>query len=416
NLRQYFTIIFIIRGFFVACLLSLSIYLSYFGIEIFILNTLLAVAGFYLVLKENRIVLFYTGFFIGIFWFYWIGFSFRYYGFPYLIPLMILFTAFLYGFLFWLIGLSNSPFIRALFITGLSYIHPMGFNWLVLEVTLVNSYIGIKKWQFLAFLMSIAIISDAKKYYKLLAIPLIFSALDFSYKSAPKMPNLKIYLSSPHLSQNIKWNQEYLPKIVNSNLQEIKKAIKKGYDLIILSESIFPLYLDQTPSLLNTLSKLSKDRAIVTGSLSFKDNKPYNSTYYFIDGKLTIADKVILVPFGEEIPLPKFIAKFINKIFFDGASDYATAKKPIDIRIKDYIFRNAICYEATREELYKNNPPYMIAISNNAWFTPSIEPVLQKLLLKYFSKKYNIIIFHSANMGISTIIKPTHALSFIKQK
>ena len=28
----------------------------------------------------------------------------------------------------------------------------------------------------------------------------------------------------------------------------------------------------------------------------------------------------------------------------------------------------------------------MIVISNNAWFIPSIEPTLQHLLLKYYSK------------------------------
>ena len=37
----------------------------------------------------------------------------------------------------------------------------------------------------------------------------------------------------------------------------------------------------------------------------------------------------------------------------------------------------------------------MIVISNNAWFTPSIEPILQKQLLRYYAKKYGISIYHS---------------------
>jgi apolipoprotein N-acyltransferase len=220
-----------------------------------------------------------------------------------------------------------------------------------------------------------------------------------------KEPDLKIKLSSPHLPQNIKWNKNFLPSIIKNNLKQIKNAIKEKYDIIILSESIFPLYLDQDRNLMNLLKKLSKKITIVTGALSYKNDKVYNSTYYFVNGKVTIADKVFLVPFGEEVPLPKFIAKYVNKIFFDGASDYSTAKKPTDIKIKGYTFRNAICYEATREEMYENSPSYMIAISNNAWFTPSIEPNLQKLILRYLSRKYKVVIFHSANMGITTVIK-----------
>ncbi len=48
----------------------------------------------------------------------------------------------------------------------------------------------------------------------------------------------------------------------------------------------------------------------------------------------------------------------------------------------------------------------MIATSNNAWFTPSIEPTLQKLLLKYYAKKYDVTIFHSINGSENYTIRP----------
>ncbi len=317
---------------------------------------------------------------------------------------MIIFVASVYGILFWFIGAFKEPFIRVILLLILSFIHPLGFNWMIPEVTLVDSFIGISKWQFALFLFSIALFIKLKRFYKLIAILPLLLSIEWQPVKL-KEPDIKIKLTSPTLSQEIKWKSRYLPSIVQKNIKEINDAIKNGYELIILSESIFPLYLDQNKKLLEILKDLSKKIAIVTGALSYKNGKVYNSTYYFINGKVTIADKVFLVPFGEEIPLPKFIAKYINKIFFDGASDYSTAKKPTDIEIKGYLFRNAICYEATKEELYKNAPPYFIAISNNAWFTPSIEPILQKIILKYLSKKYKKVIYHSANMGITAVIK-----------
>ena len=113
---------------------------------------------------------------------------------------------------------------------------------------------------------------------------------------------------------------------------------------------------------------------------------------------------MVLVPFGEYVPLPDFLKKWVNKTFFDGSADFVTATKPTDFVIKGISFRNAVCYEATCDEIYEGDPAYMIAISNNGWFYPSIEPTLQKLLMKFYAKKHNTIIYHSANMGGAGIV------------
>ena len=61
------------------------------------------------------------------------------------------------------------------------------------------------------------------------------------------------------------------------------------------------------------------------------------------------------------------------------------------------------------KKLYEKNaqgehPKQMIVLSNNGWFTPSIEPTLQRLLLQYYSKKYGTSIYHSVNMSPSYMI------------
>jgi len=47
----------------------------------------------------------------------------------------------------------------------------------------------------------------------------------------------------------------------------------------------------------------------------------------------------------------------------------------------------------------------MIAISNNAWFAPSIEPTIQKLLMEYYARKYGVTIYHAANYKGTGVIK-----------
>jgi apolipoprotein N-acyltransferase len=147
---------------------------------------------------------------------------------------------------------------------------------------------------------------------------------------------------------------------------------------------------------------------IIAGSLFYEDDNFYNATYFFSKGKVEIAKKYVLVPFGEEIPFPQFLVDIINEIFYNGAKDYKKAEKPTDFLIKGEKFRNAICYEATSDKIFENlgDTKYMIAISNNAWFTPSIEPTLQKLLLKYYARKYDVIIYHQINGSENYIIRP----------
>jgi len=163
--------------------------------------------------------------------------------------------------------------------------------------------------------------------------------------------------------------------------------------------------MNKTPKLMQELKKASKKITIIAGALLSENNLNYNVTYMFHNGKYEVAKKLILVPFGEYIPLPKFAQKIINNTFFQGGSDFVTAKKPTDFIIKGVKFRNAICYEATCKELYTGDVKYMIAISNNAWFTPSIEPTLQKLLLEYYGRKNGVTIYHAANVRGTGIIK-----------
>jgi len=209
-----------------------------------------------------------------------------------------------------------------------------------------------------------------------------------------------------NINQSYKWNPKFETTLARQNFVLIKDAIDKKFDLIILPESAFPQYLNLHIDEINILKKLSMNIGIITGGLTYENKKIYNSSYFFNKGKMKIGHKIILVPFGEEIPLPKFIKTFINKIFFNSAQDYSKAKYPTDFVIKGIKFRSAICFEATTQKLFENSPKKMIAISNNAWFKPSIEPTLQHLLLKFYARKNNTTIYHSANGGISGVIYP----------
>lgn len=403
---DYFTLKFIINGFIISILLSLFIFLDILNLEyIANLSLISAIFGFYFILKSNKKIWFWSGFFIGFFWFYWISFSLIYYDFAYLIPVEILGICLIYGSIFLAAGWLENIYIKAIFLLFASYIAPFGFDWLNFELIFVDTFFIPSIYTLALMLISIIIAIKFNIYF---GISLLICSLAINYNNKIEYRGLPfdISLINTNISQDKIWDRSTKDKIVKNNLNMIDQAISDGSRIVVLPESAFPLFLDHSEILLSVLKQKSYQIAIVAGALGTNDNKIYNSTYLFDKGEVKRLDKLILVPFGEEIPLPNFIKDLINRLFFDSAIDYSHANSVSDYEIDGVKIRNAICYEATRDELFVDKPKFMIAITNNAWFTPSTQPNLQSKLLKLKAYKYKTIIYHSVNGSPSQMITP----------
>ena len=400
-----------------AIFFSLPVYFNYlllvFEIEndflIKILFTVDMFLAFYY-LFHSKHNWFGSGFLTGLFWFWWIGLSFRYYNLSWMIPVADILVALFYGLIFWMIFKIYGFFIRKnlylakfflviVFTFGFDYLAPFTFDWFKPEVLLINTVFDVSKTVLFLVTFSIVFYKELKWF----CIVVLVIALFFK-SSLPTPPKIDIYVSYTMIPQDKKWEKSFIPYEIKNNFLIINKAINLKKDVVILPESAFPLFLNAHKNLMDKLKALSKKITIITGALHVKDSKYYNSTYVFEKGKVKILDKHVLVPFGEYIPLP-FFQKEINNLFFAGASDYMTSDKFGMFEIKGYKFINAVCYEATVEDLYKLKPNYVVALSNDAWFMPSIMPSLQQMLIKIYAKKYGKIVFHSINGFRSYIIK-----------
>ncbi len=403
------------RGFVISILASMYLYLAWLDISYPWLNSISALVAIYLLLGSSRRVWAYSGLFIGLFWFWWISMSFRLYGFAWATPIGILLTASTYSLLFWLAAFISdrvesryhipSLLLKIIFLLIASYIHPFGFDWFKPELMFVESYIGVEKWRFAIVLSAIGLAIYREKPAYFIFIVFAFSPMGGEKISKEQMELIdKTELVSTYIS--IEDKQDISTHLSTTNLTKYKidEAIRAGKEIIVFPESILPIFLNKELGLLKQYRELSHYITIVIGALHLDESVPKNSAYIFKDRKLKIADKVILVPFGESNPLPDWMGKLVNKIFYDSAVDYQASDKVSDYTINGRTYRSAICYEACSEKLYDGEPKYMIVLSNNGWFTPSIEPTMQRLLLQYYSRKYGTTIFHSINGSSSYII------------
>ena len=425
KISAYFTINKITEGFFIALLSAGAIYLDWLGLVNYFINTILGLATLYFLLLADKKTWVWTGFFIGVLWFWWIGISFKNYDMAWAIPIPIFVLGLIYMAIFY-VAITLVDFLgrvlpvehgqpqgavptwfdllgKAIILLLLSYVHPFGFDWFKPELIFTNSYLGVEKWQFALVLLSLAL-TIYKKQLLYLFITLLAYPYAAHFQEITTI-NPLLELHGTHTNVKDKWNRNLLNNHIDNVLIAINKAISEKKQIIVFPESVLPLFLNMQAQIMQRLQSDSTKITIVIGALYWENEIPRNSTYIFQNGAYTIANKVKLVPFGEENPLPDFMGKWINDLFFDGAPDYVASADFTDYTIDGVTYRNAICFEATSEKLYEGKPKNMIVLTNNGWLTPSIEPTQQKVLLQYYSKKYGTTIYHAVNMSDSYIIQ-----------
>lgn len=390
-------------------MLSNPIYFSFFeNIFLETLSPFLAIWGLILLLRTKSAKgYFWTGFLTGLFWFWWVGLSAIYFDLNYLVPVIALIMGLVYGVLFRICFLFKFDFLRLCAIFALSFIHPLGFDWLEWGIYTAYGFFdsslrGIICLFLIAYFIYEGYIS---RYYKIvIVLILFFTGFHYEEKTATTLP-FSYKLINTNISQDQKFLQEKL--ILNSNalLSEISRAILEKKELVILPETAFAFNLRGT-KYEDFLKELSHKIIIITGAFYTKDGQTYNSTYVFRRGKSYIFNKHFLVPFGEEIP---FFKELVKKYFLPNMEEFTRGPVQSQYKLNNSLITNAICYEATKEQNYKNSK-IIIALSNNAWFNHSSEYKLQKLLMQFYASKYGVSIYHATNGKENAVILPKKRL------
>ena len=110
------------------------------------INSILGLGSIYIFLNLKKDLKWFFGFFVGMLWFYWIGFSFVYFGFSYLVPVIAIAVACIYMLIFVCALWSENLFYRGIALLALSLVHPFGFDWMVVDSFFAYSYFGEAKY------------------------------------------------------------------------------------------------------------------------------------------------------------------------------------------------------------------------------------------------------------------------------
>lgn len=259
-------------------------------------------------------------------------------------------------------------------------------------------------------------LAKSKKYHFIffILVPLLWvsgAALKSIPWTTPAGSAIKVGLVQPNIPQNSRWLPEFQP-IIKQRLFDLSEPLWHN-DWIIWPEGVLPDVYHRSLEMIAETEVLANQHntTVVTGVLYDvpQDNERtryYNSIIGIGDAE-GIYHKQRLVPFGEYVPLEKWLRGLIT--FFDLPYSVISIgpEKQQPLRVKDYILANAICYEIAYPKLVAQQAEgahVILTVSNDAWFGESIGPLQHFQMARMRAIETGRYIIRGTNNGVSAII------------
>ena len=226
----------------------------------------------------------------------------------------------------------------------------------------------------------------------------------------------KIRLVQPAIPQKMKWNRQKLKQNLEQYINMSQQAGFEDVDFVIWGETATPFALDFEPQYMEKIKEAIPEKGyLITGLVRFEykdgDFRPLNSSF-IIDKKGNIInyyDKSHLVPFGEYIPLRRFLPDWITPVT-NTITDFLAGSGPRSIKIGNKpSFGISICYEIIFPHQIintKDKPEWLINLTNDGWYGVSQGPYQHLVTTQLRAIEEGRTIVRAANTGISAIINP----------
>lgn len=310
-----------------------------------------------------------------------------------------------------------------------------GFSWLTLAQALAPwpLTLGLAAWiggfGLSALLVAVShCLCAGRGWTRLAVLPLAALCLLPALARAPRIPvgTVSVSMIQGNIDQGLKWDEDMQSKILGTYLDLSFKAVADNApDLIVWPETAMPFYF-QDPSDLSTGARLGVARMktpVLAGAPAYsipqgQDAPQYvlhNRAYLLGAGGETLSwyDKKHLVPFGEYVPLGKWLP-FITKLV-PGQFEFRPGGDTPPLTSGPAAMGLLICYEAIFPELaqkqVERGANVLVNISNDAWFGRSSAPWQHLHLSVLRAVEQNRAIIRSTNSGISAFIGPDGGMS-----
>lgn len=336
------------------------------------------------------------------------------------------------------------PLLAACGFVALEWVHQtlafygLGFPWLMLgytqwnapEILQLAAYTGVYGLSFaLAFTGASVGWAFAEPGVKrgvghMLLAALVFVGLftfgHFRLPSRPLRPggallSLNAALMQPNIDQYKKWDESFETEITDTLADMGGSLADSDVMLAVWPESAVPgtLLEEKYLNLFEDIASKSGAYQMV-GSNVPEENAQYVGAYLLAPNSDALQSyrKIKLVPFGEYIPLEKWVRAAFPDVSILGElgafAPGAREQKPLDMA--GVLLGSTICYESIFPQLWlaqnRQGAKLFVNITNDAWFFKTAAPYQHLAINAVRAAETGRPVLRAANTGFSAVIDP----------
>ncbi|NCC24081.1 MAG: apolipoprotein N-acyltransferase [Deltaproteobacteria bacterium] len=306
---------------------------------------------------------------------------------------------------------------------------PVGFPWLVLPSALTFTPwaiqgAGIIGTNALSGLLAVTAVLLGQALRKpLFLIPaaaicmglFLFGTRALESASRPES-SFSVALVQGNIDQDQKWDEAFQDFTVTKYLTLTDQALEASPEVIIWPETAMPFYFQDMADQSLRIREYVRQHGflLLTGTPGYTFTS-FDPPEYVIhnrlislapNGSMDFYDKERLVPFGEYVPLGRFIP-FIGKLT-QGDLDFSPGRNAAPLIHGSARMGGLICFEAIFPSLgverVKKGANVLVNVSNDAWFGRSSALLQHLALASLRAVETNRFLIRATNTGISAII------------
>lgn len=317
------------------------------------------------------------------------------------------------GFPWSIIGYSQYKFLTLIQIADITGVYGISFIVLAVNGAIADIFITKNRLKIKPLFPLYPVISGAIILLLLLATTFIYGWFRLNEKVKGK--EIVISIIQGNIEQDKKWEPVYQESVLNTYFELSKKALSHNPSLIVWPETALPFIFGKEDELSTELIEFQRglNSKLLLGSILIKErnNEKYilSNSALLLDenGKISfVYDKIHLVPFGEYIPLKKFLF-FIDRLVY-GIGDYISGDSYIKAHTSIGNFATVICYEiifpGMIRKFFKDGGDFLVNITNDAWFGRTTGPYQHFSMAVFRAIENRKPVIRSANTGISGFI------------
>lgn len=232
---------------------------------------------------------------------------------------------------------------------------------------------------------------------------------------------LKVSVIQGNIRQDLKWDPKNAKLIMQTYADLTKKAAGDQAALTVWPEAATPKAINMDRRVLSEVRQIVEDsRApLLLGSTmhqkfkgqSSKGIRLTNSAFLVSPDKSSKNqqyDKIILVPFGEYMPMDGVIPWSWIKV--PTVASYISGKELTVFECPDFRFSVTICWESIYPDLVRNfvkkGAGFIVNITNESWYKDTAGPRQFVAATVFRAVENRVYVVRCANTGISCFIDP----------